>query len=314
MAETLPADRAGGLPAGLAALFDRVPSLAGSPRHVQPLDGGLTNRNYKVSTPAGTFVARVFATGSELLAINRDDEYHNTAAAAAAGAGPPVIDYRPADGMLVIGYVEGRTLRNEDLAAPGAVHRVAQACRRLHAAQPCRNRFDVFELQRSYLGVIREWSFRLPAGYADLMPRFEETRQALAVRPARLVPCHNDLLAANMVDDGERTWLIDYEYSGNNDPCFELGNMWAECHMTLDGLAELIGEYHGERRRSKIARARLLGLAGKYTWTLWGAIQASTSPLDVDFWPWAMERFDGAAEGFADPDFTRLLDEVQRDD
>jgi len=314
MAETLPADRAGGLPAGLDALLDRVPSLAGSPRRVQPLDGGLTNRNYKVTTPAGAFVARVFATGTELLAIDRDDEYHNTMAAAAAGAGPPVIDYRPADGMLVIGYIEGRTLRNEDLAGPDTIRRVAQACRRLHSAQPSGNNFSIFERQRSYLGVIREWGFRLPAGYGDLMPRFEEAERALAVRPGRAVPCHNDLLAGNLVDDGERIWLIDYEYSGNNDPCFELGNVWAECQMTLDGLAELVGEYYGTRRRSKIARARLLGLAGKYTWTLWGVIQASTSPLDVDFWPWAMERFEGAAEGFAGPAFGRLLDEVQRDD
>jgi thiamine kinase-like enzyme len=216
--------------------------------------------------------------------------------------------------VLVIGYVEGRTLRNEDLAGPGAVRRVAQACRRLHMAQPCGNSFGIFELQRSYMGVIKEWGFRLPSGYADLMPRFEEARRALAARPERAVPCHNDLLAGNMIDDGERIWLIDYEYSGNNDPCFELGNIWAECQLTLDGLAELVGEYYGGRRRSKIARARLFGLAGKYTWTLWGAIQASTSPLDADFWPWATERFEGAAEGFADPDFGRLLDEAQRDD
>jgi thiamine kinase-like enzyme len=335
MAETLPADHSadhsgdhsgghpGGLPADLGALFDRVPSLAGSPRHVQPLDGGLTNRNYKISTPAGTFVARVFSAGSELLAINRDDEYHNTAAAAAAGAGPPVIEYRPADGVLVIGYIEGRPLSNADLASPDAVRRVAQACRRLHSAQSCGNKFDIFTLQLSYLGVIREWGFRLPAGYADLMPRFEEARRALAVRPERAVPCHNDLLAGNMIDDGERIWLIDYEYSGNNDPCFELGNLAAECQLTVDGLAELVGGYYGGRgsspagkkpHRSKIARARLFGLAGKYTWTLWGAIQASSSPLDVDFWPWAMERFEGAAEGFADPGFGRLLDEAQRDD
>jgi thiamine kinase-like enzyme len=310
MAETLPAD----IPADLDALLDRVPSLAGAPRRVQPLPGGLTNHNYKVSTPAGVFVARIFATGSDLLAINRDDEHHNTAAAAAAGAGPPVIEYRPDDGVLVIGFIEGRTFGNEDLATPGNIGRVAQACRRLHDAQPFINGFDIFKVQRSYLDVIREWGFRLPAGYAGLMPRFEEARRALAVRPERLVPCNNDLLAGNFIDDGNRIWLIDYEYSGNNDPCFELGNIWAECQLSVDGLAELVGEYYGGRRRSKIARARLLGLAGKYTWTLWGAIQASTSPLDVDFWPWAMERYEGATAGFGGPDFARLLDEVQLDD
>jgi hypothetical protein len=68
------------------------------------------------------------------------------------------------------------------------------------------------------------------------------------------VPCHNDLLAGNMIDDGERIWLIDYEYSGNNAPCFELGNIWAECQLTLDGLAELAGEYYGGRRRGCLTK------------------------------------------------------------
>jgi thiamine kinase-like enzyme len=143
------------------------------------------------------------------------------------------------------------------------------------------------------------------------MPRFEEMQRALAAAPEPLVPCNNDLLAGNFIDDGERIWLIDCEYSGNNDPCFELGNIWSECRMPLDGLAELVTEYYGRPLRSKIARARLLGLAAKYGWTLWGSIQASTSPLDVDFWSWALERYEGAAEGLTGPDFARLLDDVQ---
>lgn len=306
MTETRPGDP--------GALLDRVPSLAGTPRRVQQLDGGLTNRNYKVSTPAGTFVARVFAAGTEVLAIDRDNEHHNTVAAAAAGAGPPVVEYCPQAGVLVIGYLPGRTLTDPDLAQPGVIHRVAEACRRLHGAPPFRNEFSMFAIQRGYLGVVRSRGLRIPAGYTGLMPRFEEARRALAVRPARRVPCHNDLLAGNLIDDGERVWIIDYEYSGNNDPCFELGNLASECRMTDAGLAELVGAYYGRPRRSKIARARLFGLVAGYGWTLWGAIQAGTSPLPVDFWSWAMERYEAAAAGFTGPGFGALLDEVQRDD
>ncbi|HEY2578607.1 MAG TPA: choline/ethanolamine kinase family protein [Streptosporangiaceae bacterium] len=303
----------------LDALFDRVPSLAGSPRRVQRLYGGLTNRNYKVITPGGAFVARVFADGGELLSINRDNEYRNTAAAAAAGAGAPVIEYRPEAGVLVTGYIEGRTLTDADVAEPVNIPRIAQACRRLHEAAPFGNFFNIFKIQLSYLDVVRASGFHMPAGYTDLMPRFEQARGALEAHPAVLVPCNNDLLAGNFIDDGDRIWLIDYEYSGNNDPCFELGNIWSECGLSLDGLAELVSAYfgrayHGQRLRSKIARAHLLGLAAKYTWTLWGSIQASTSRLDADFWSWAMERYEGAAEGLTGPGFPRLLDEVQRDD
>src|SRR5215467_1914868 len=101
----------------LDALFDRTESLAARPRAVCELPGGLTNRNYKVTTPDGTFVARISSGGSELLAIDRDCEYRNSVTAAAAGAGAPVVEYRPHDRLLVIGYIEGRTFGAADVTS-----------------------------------------------------------------------------------------------------------------------------------------------------------------------------------------------------
>ena len=267
-----------------------------------------------MSTPDGSFVARVWSAGSELLAIDRDSEYRNSVIAAAAGAGAPVIEYRPDEGILVIGYIQGRTLANSDVAVPANIARIARACRRLHSGGRFGNDFDMFDIQRRYASVVRARGFRIPAGYDDLMPQFQAIQRALAVRDAGTVPCNNDLLAGNFIDDGMRIWLIDYEYSGNNDPCFELGNIASECLLDDDGLAELVTQYYGRPLRNKIARARLLGLAAKYGWTLWGAIQSAASPLDFDFWSWAMERFDGAAEGLTAGRFGALLDEAARDD
>ena len=298
----------------LDALFDRTAILAARPRQVRGLPGGLTNRNYQVSTPDGVFVARISDGGSELLAIDRDCEYRNSVTAAAAGAGPPVVEYRPGDRLLVIGYIEGRTLRPADVAAAGNLARVAAACRRLHSGARFGNDFDMFDIQRRYLSVARSGGFRIPSGYDDLLPQVTAAEKALAARATRTVPCHNDLLAANFIDDGDRIWLIDYELSGNNDACFELGNIWAESHLPADALAELVTAYYGRPRRGKVARAQLLGLVGRYGWTLWGAIQNAVSPIDFDFWSWAMERFDGAAAGLTAAGFTRLLEQVQRDD
>ncbi|HEY7014832.1 MAG TPA: choline/ethanolamine kinase family protein [Streptosporangiaceae bacterium] len=298
--------------AELDALFGRTASLAATPRSVAELPGGLTNRNYKVTTPDGTFVARISSGGSELLAIDRDCEYRNSVTAAEAGAGAPVVEYRPHDRVLIIGFIEGRTFGNEDVAAN--IPRVAEACRRLHAGGRFGNDFDMFDIQRRYLDVARSRGFKIPAGYDDLKPAFDAARAALAVRDTGTVPCNNDLLAANFIDDGERIWLIDYEYSGNNDPCFELGNIAGECRLSRDGLAELVTAYYGKPLRNKIARARLLGVVGMYGWTLWGAISNAASALDFDFWSWAMERFEGAAAGFTADDFGQLLEDVQRDD
>jgi thiamine kinase-like enzyme len=297
-----------------AALLARVPSLAREPRQVTALPGGLTNRNFKVTTPDGVFVARLFADGGQLLAIDRDHEYRNSLIAAAAGVGAPVIEYRPADGVLVLGYLDGRTLTNADVADAATLDRVAVACRTLHDAGRFVCDFDMFDVQARYYATAAAARIALPPGYDALQPAFAAARVALAVRDEGTVPCNNDLLAANFIDDGERIWLIDYEYSGNNDPCFELGNIAGECGLGTDALAHLVTRYYGRPRRSRIARARLFSLVSRYGWTLWGAIQQATSPLDFDFWSWAMERFEQAARGFTSTGFDDLLTDVAEED
>ena len=298
----------------LAARLDRVPGLAGVPRTISELPGGLTNRNYKVTTPDGVYVARLWSGGGDFLAINRDYEHHNSVAAAQAGVGARVVAYRPEDNLLVLEFIEGRTFSDADVQNPANIPRIAQACRRLHSGPRFLGDFDMFVIQGRYAAVTAELGFRVPAGYDALMPQVESARRALAVRAGPTVPCNNDLLAANFIDDGVRLWLIDYEYSGNNDPCFELGNIWGESGLSGEALAGLVTGYYSRPLRNKIARAQLLGIIGKYGWALWGAIQAATSPIEFDFWSWALARYEGAAAGLTSRDFGRLLDDVQHDD
>lgn len=295
-------------------LLDQLPALAGRPRRLEELPGGLTNRNLKVTTPDGVYVARCSEPGPNLLRIDRDNEYYNSRAAEQAGVGAPVIDYRPDLGILLVGYLNGRTLTNPDLQDPGVLGRVAAGCRKLHAGPRFRDNFDMFELQPSYLKILQDNGFPIPDGYSDHADRFAAIRQVLNATDSNTVPCNNDLLAANFIDDGEQVWLIDYEYSGNNDPCFELGNIWGECGLSNDQLEELVAVYYGRPLRHKISRARLQGIAGKYGWTLWGCIQNASSALDFDFWQWAMERYESAVAEFRGPDFARLLDDAQAQD
>jgi thiamine kinase-like enzyme len=301
------------LPAPAQQALARVPSLAGA-RQITALPGGLTNQNFKVVTDAGTYVARLWSDGGELLGIDREHEYRNSQLAAAAGVGAPVIEFRPQDRVLVIGYIEGRTLGDADVAEPAMLERIAGACRALHAGGRFAGDFDMFALQPRYYATAQQAGIRIPAGYAALLPAFEAAKAALAVRDEGTVPCNNDLLAANFIDDGRRLWLIDYEYSGNNDPCFELGNIAAETGLDADALAALVTAYYGRPRPSRIARAELFGHVARYGWTLWGAIQDATSALDFDFWSWAMAKYDVAAAAFTSPAFARLLADVQRED
>ncbi|MGP3915321.1 phosphotransferase [Nonomuraea sp. 10N515B] len=296
-------------------VLDRIPLLSGVPRTVEELPGGLTNHNYKVVTPDGAYVARVWASDGALLAIDRDAEHANSVAAAAAGVGAPVHAYLPELGVLVVGFVPGRTFTEADLRDPANLPRVAQACRRLHAGPRFVRDFDMFDVQQRYLEIVQTRGFRLPAKYLDFMPAVAEIRKCLAVRDEGTVPCNNDLLPGNILDDGERLWLIDYEYSGNNDPCFELGNVWSESDLPLGHLEELVTAYYGRRLRNKIARARLLGLMSKYGWTLWASIQdGANESIDFDFWSWGMEKYERAVAEFTGPQLTSLMDEAARSD
>lgn len=294
--------------------LDLIDAVAGVPRHVEDLPGGLTNRNVKVTTPHGVYVARCTDPSSNLLGIDRDQECFNSRAAEQAGVGAQVVDYRPDLGVLLIAFLNGTALSNGDFQRPGVVGKAASAIRRLHAGPRFSGDFNMFELQPSYLKTVQGNGFRMPADYLDNADRFRSIAEVLTRTDRTTVPCHNDLLAANFIEDGDAMWLIDYEYSGNNDPCFELGNVWSECGLTLDQLDELVTAYYGKRLRHKIARARLQGIVSKYGWTLWGCIQNGASALDFDFWSWAMERYDGAVAEFDNPDFTRLLDDAQATD
>jgi thiamine kinase-like enzyme len=299
--------------AELNALFDQIPALAGS-RQIEELSGGLTNRNFKVTTGQGAFVARCTDTSRNLLGIDRDAEHHNTKAAEEAGVGAPVIDYRPELGILLLGFVNGITLSNEDFQRPGVLVKAARSCRILHAGPRFQGDFYMFERQPGYLKTVQDNGFKLPTDYLRYADKFADIKAALAATDQTTVPCNNDLLAANFVEDGDKIWLIDYEYAGNNDPCFELGNIWSECGLTLEQLDELVTAYYGRRLRHKIARARLQGIVSKYGWTLWGCIQNGADAIDYDFWGWAMERYDSAVAEFKGPDFTQLLTDVTAPD
>jgi thiamine kinase-like enzyme len=298
----------------LEALLDRVPVLQGLSRTVAELPGGLTNQNLHVTTPAGDYVVRRFRGDASLLGIDRDAEHANTRAAAQAGVGAGVVDYLPDLGLLVIDYIDGVTYDNAAFAEPGVLERVAEAVRRLHEGPRFSGDFDMFRRQARYRQTVEERGYRLFDGYDEHDAGFRRVRAALAVRAEPTVPCNNDLLAGNFVDDGEKLWLIDYEYSGNNDACFELGNTATECDLDLDQVEALTSAYFGRPLRHLLARVRLQSLVSEYGWSLWGAIQAAASALDFDFEGWGQERFDKAARAFDGPDFERLLEDVVRDD
>jgi thiamine kinase-like enzyme len=290
-----------------------VPQLEGA-TVVEPLAGGLTNVNYKVTAPAGCFVVRISGKDTGLLAIDRENEAHNTRCAAQAGVGAPFVAYLPEWDALVLEFLDGEVMNAEKLRRGDRLPAIAGACLALHRGPRFLHDFDMFQIQRGYVQVVRERGFRLPDRYLEFEPQVRALEAAMRVRSEPTVPCNNDLLAENFIDVGGTMRLIDYEYSGNNEPSFELGNIWSESNLSLDQLEQLVAEYYGRPLVNKVARCRVWGLMSKYGWTLWGSIQDGISDIDFDFWGWAMEKYDRAVAEFDGPQFGQLLADVQRED
>jgi thiamine kinase-like enzyme len=221
-----------------------------------------------------------------------------------------VLEYRPDLSIMVMAFVIGTALTDADFGDPGVMGRSADALRRLHAGPRFTGDFDMFSRQAGYLEVVREQGITLPAGYTDHAAAWDDVRRALAAVPRPTVPCNNDLLAANYIDDGERVWLIDYEYSGNNDACFELANTTTECDFTEDQIDAWCEAYFGDPSPADRARVRVQALCSEYGWSLWGFIQEVVSAIDYDFHSFGLERYEKAAATFRGGGLPRMLEQV----
>jgi thiamine kinase-like enzyme len=282
----------------------------GSEIRVSPIAAGLTNQNFRVEVDGQPRFVRLPGASTDLLAVDRANELHNTRAAAEAGVGPTVIAHDPESGALVLAWIDGRTMSTSAFAEPGTPARIAEALRHLHAGPRFRDDFNMFRLTDYYLDVIDQRSIRIPDGYRAELPKVAFIEAALAAHPLPTVPCHNDLLAENYLDDGRRLWIVDYEYSGNNDPTFELGNTAQELGFDAARQEELCAAYFGEATPALLARMRLQMIMSDVGWTLWAAIQAAISSIDYDFWGWAEERWGRASTAFSRDDFDDLLAEA----
>ena len=272
---------------------------------IKELSGGLTNRNFLIETPTDKYVARVSSNSSDFLSIDRGSEFINTTIAGKGGVGAEVLDYIPGEGLLLISYISGKTFGADDVAAN--LPRIATSLRNLHALEPFDHEFNMFNTQSNYFKIVKEQGFRVPDGYVDFEPMVAQIKKAFEVLFEGLVPCNNDLLPGNFIDDGKKIWLIDYEYSGNNDACFEIGNVWAEAFQPIEALEELVTAYYGAHRPDKVARAWLWALMAKYGWTLWASIQDSVSEIEFDFWEWGMSKYDLARSEFTSEYFKSAL-------
>jgi len=292
-------------------VVNKIPEWDGKEVVITPLSGGLTNSNFKVTVNDVPYFVRVPGASTDLLAINRDNEVHNSKAAFVAGVGPKVLHHLPEYQVMVLEFINGKTMSKDSLNEPGMPSRMAEAIKKLNDGPRFLQDFNMFRLTEYYLSLCKERDIKIPDGYLERIPTIERIENAMNVNPLQPVPCNNDLLAENYIDDGKQLWLIDYEYSGNNDPTFELGNTCQEMQFNDEQIAEVCAAYFGEAKPNMIARMKLNMIMSDVGWGLWAAIQAKISTIEFDFWGWAIERWGRAVEKMDAAEFEGWLKDVQ---
>ncbi len=281
-------------PTSIEAVIAAIPEWRGQPIEFEPVHGGLTNRAYCVRVDGKPHFVSIPGAKSELLAIPRADEIYNTRAAAETGVSPQVLHQLPDSGVLVAEFLGGRTLTRADMHAPGMPQRLAEAVRRLHTARPFANDFDLFRLTQTYSGVLAAHGLAPPPGYEALRPRLAEMETAAGAHRLPPCPCSNDLVPENLIEDDGRLWIVDFGYSGNNDPCSELGNACCEAGYDQTEMEALCSATFGAAEPRLLARMHLYAIMSDVAWSLWSVIQEHISDLAVDFRAYGALRWERA--------------------
>src|SRR6266508_465074 len=241
----------------------------GQVKSVEPLGGGITNRNFKISLDGETVVLRIGGKDTELLGIDRRAEHAASVAAANLGIAPGVVTFVEPEGFLVTRYVEGAPV--EPAWIRERLPEVAAILRRFHDGRPIPSRFDSFRVVEAYASTAAAYGVAVPPQYEHAKRTADEIEATRGQEP--LKPCHNDLLNANFIDDGERIRLVDWEYAGMGDVFFDLANFSVNHELGDAEDRALLAAYFGEGDETHLAALRLMRFMSDFREAMWGVVQ-----------------------------------------
>jgi thiamine kinase-like enzyme len=274
---------------------------------ITELGGGITNHNFKVEVEGGEFVLRMGGARTELLGIDRAAEHAAGVRAFEVGVGPEVVAFVPSQGWLVARFIDGKAISPDEMREPETLDRVMAALRKFHEAAPIPGRFDSHAVVEDYHAKAVEHGVEIPRAYDDAL---SVSRQISATRGEQpVVPCHNDLLNANFLDDGEIR-IVDWEYAGMGDRFFDLANFSINHEFSIDDDRRLLAAYFGETREPDLASLRLMRYMSDFREAMWGVLQSGISELDFAFTDYAAKHFARLEATGSDPEFASYFGAV----
>jgi len=256
------------------------------------------------------FVLRLAGNDTHLLGISREVEHAATVAAAGVGVGPEVVAFLRPEGYLVTRFIEGTPLADLDVHEPQVLARVAESIRRFHDGPAIPGLFVPLRIVEAYRALAVARGVPIPREYELAQALARRIELALLANPLELRPCHNDFLPGNLIDDGTRMRIVDWEYAGMGDPFFDLGNFSVNNELGPDEDEALVRAYDGDVATDRLARLTLMRVVSDFREAMWGVLQQGLSTLDVDFRAYAAEHFDRLLANAATPRFERALRDV----
>lgn len=290
----------------------RVPMWAGaSDLKVTPLEGGITNNNYRIERGGEAFVLRITGADTELLGINRENEYAANRIAGRLGIAPEVVYFIRPEGYLVTRFIAGRSLPPEEIRLPENIRRVMKTVRRIHQMPDIPGQFSVFRTIEDYSAIARRCNVSFPQDFEWLMERVQDAQRALEADPSMPCPCHNDLLNANFLTNSQ-LYVLDWEYAGMGDAFFDLANFSDHHDLSEEQDHWLLECYFGSVEPDQWAHLKVMKIMSDLREATWGLVQIGISKLDFDYREYADKFFGRVMENIHHPHWGNWIKEVSK--
>jgi len=271
------------------------------------LGGGITNHNYTVRIDGKPFVVRIPGAGTDLF-IDRNNELDCSIEAGKTRVAPKVLFHLKPENVSVFQFINGKTLTTPEIAGNnGLIKRIVMAIKGIHEKAVFKSEFNPFDTIRKYIKYVNKYDAPLPDDINWMLSLSDSIEKEMEKDKPTDVACHNDYLSENFLDDGNKIWIIDWEYGGMCDPFFDLGDFAVEHPFTREQEELIIQEYCGELQVHRLYRMLLVKIISDLWWSIWAMIQSKISKIDFDFYTYGNGRFDRLRRNASDKDFKKWL-------
>ena len=262
-------------------LIKLIPEWKGKLIKVNPINSGITNINFKVNVDKRVFFLSMPESDSELLNIDYRNKYYNNKICGDIKISPRVVHFIESDNLLVTEFIKSKTTSLTKFQSSKEIKQLVKKIKLLHNAKPFLRNFNMLSQISYYKNILKEEY--LPKELFKYVNKIETLKQKLYLTKDNLVPCHNDLIAENIIKKDNQIYIVDFDYSGNNDPCFELGNLSVEMEYDDEQINKLVKSYYGEINENIISKVYLQGVVSDIGWSLWSYVQAKISNNNFDY-------------------------------